>query len=113
MRVLPNSACGVSRRIVPDQRRMSRIVSGIDLFKWGQASRLRQDRVAPMSIVRDEGDERQTRVDRMIDEFRKAQSRRAAAAVAAHVADGPASQPDVDTQAAVAPSTMTRRSDWK
>ena len=29
-----------------------------------------------MSIVRDECDERQTRVDGMIDEFRKAQSRR-------------------------------------
>ena len=33
-----------------------------------------------MSIVRDECDERQTRVDRMIDEFRKAQSRRLARA---------------------------------
>ena len=33
-----------------------------------------------MSIVRDDCDERQARVDRMIDEFRKAQSRRLAAA---------------------------------
>lgn len=31
-----------------------------------------------MSIVRDDCDERQTRVDLMIDEFRKAQSRRVA-----------------------------------
>ena len=35
-----------------------------------------------MSIVRDNGDERQIRVDRMIEEFRKAQSRRPARAVA-------------------------------
>ncbi len=33
-----------------------------------------------MSIVRDDCDERQTRVDRMIDEFHKAQSRRLAKA---------------------------------
>ena len=33
-----------------------------------------------MSIVRDDGDERQTRVDQMIDQFRKAQSRRLAKA---------------------------------
>ena len=33
-----------------------------------------------MSIVRDDCDERQTRVDRMIDQFRKAQSRRLARA---------------------------------
>ena len=33
-----------------------------------------------MSIVRDNCDERQTRVDLMIDEFRKAQSRRLATA---------------------------------
>ena len=33
-----------------------------------------------MSIVRDDCDERQARVDRMIDEFRNAQSRRLAAA---------------------------------
>jgi hypothetical protein len=31
-----------------------------------------------MSIVHDDGDEGQTRVDRMIDEFRQAQSRRQA-----------------------------------
>ena len=31
-----------------------------------------------MDILRDNSDERQTRVDRMIDEFRKAQSRRLA-----------------------------------
>ena len=33
-----------------------------------------------MNILRDDDDERQTRVDRMIDEFRKAQSRRLARA---------------------------------
>jgi hypothetical protein len=33
-----------------------------------------------MSIVRDDCDERQTRVNRMIDEFRQAQSRRLARA---------------------------------
>ena len=31
--------------------------------------------VSPMHIVRDDGDERQERVDRMIDEFRAAQGR--------------------------------------
>ena len=34
-----------------------------------------------MNIVGDTGDDRQTRVDRMIEEFRKAQSRRLARAV--------------------------------
>ena len=33
-----------------------------------------------MSIIRDDCDERQTRVDQMIDQFRKAQSRRLAKA---------------------------------
>jgi hypothetical protein len=33
-----------------------------------------------MSIVRDEGEQRQARVDRMIEEFREAQSRRLAKA---------------------------------
>ena len=35
-----------------------------------------------MSTVRDEGDERQTRVDRVIEQFRKAQSRQLAKAAA-------------------------------
>ena len=34
-----------------------------------------------MSIVRDDRDERQIRVDRMVEEFRKAQSRRLAKAI--------------------------------
>lgn len=34
-----------------------------------------------MSIVRDDGDEHQIRVDRMVEEFRKAQSRRLAKAI--------------------------------
>ena len=38
-----------------------------------------------MSIVRDDGDERQTPVDLMIDEFRKAQSRRLAKATTVKV----------------------------
>ena len=34
-----------------------------------------------MSMVRDAGDEHQIRVDRMVEEFRKAQSRRLATAI--------------------------------
>jgi len=34
-----------------------------------------------MSMVRDAGDEHQVRVDRMVEEFRKAQSRRLAKAI--------------------------------
>ena len=34
-----------------------------------------------MSMVRDDGDEHQIRVDRMVEEFRKAQSRRLAKAI--------------------------------
>jgi hypothetical protein len=34
-----------------------------------------------MSIVRDDGDQHQKRVDRMVEEFRKAQSRRLAKAI--------------------------------
>jgi hypothetical protein len=54
-----------------------------------------------MRIVRDDGDERQTRVERMIEEFRKAQSRRLAKAAAVkgggHVVE---LQRDVHAQAA-------------
>jgi hypothetical protein len=63
-----------------------------------------------MSIVRDDGDECQTRVERMIEEFRKAQSRRLAKAAA--VKDGGQVvefQRNVDAQAAVAGSTTTPR----
>jgi hypothetical protein len=63
-----------------------------------------------MSIVRDDGDECQTRVERMIEEFRKAQSRRLARAAA--VKDGgqlAESQRDVDAQPAAAGSTTTPR----
>jgi hypothetical protein len=61
-----------------------------------------------MSIVRDESDERQTHVDRMIEEFREAQSRRLAKA--ATVKDGGRVvefEREFDTQAAAARSTTT------
>jgi hypothetical protein len=61
-----------------------------------------------MSIVRDECDERQTRVDRMIDEFRKAQSRRLAKATTVKGDDQLVeSLRDAQAQAAVAGSTPT------
>jgi hypothetical protein len=63
-----------------------------------------------MSIVRDDGDECQTRVERMIEEFRKAQSRRLAKAAA--VKDGGQvveCRRDVDAPAAAAGSTTTPR----
>jgi len=62
-----------------------------------------------MSLFRDDCDERQARVDRMIEEFRAAQLRRAAQAAPAKPEDRPALQPDGDAQAAVVPSTTTRR----
>ena len=48
------------------------------LFKSGQARRDAAAYSSLMSIVRDNCDERQIRVDRMVDELRKAQSRRLA-----------------------------------
>jgi hypothetical protein len=63
-----------------------------------------------MKIVRDDGDERQTRVARMIEEFREAQSRRLATAAA--VRDGGRAvegERDVHTEAAAARSTTTPR----
>jgi len=61
-----------------------------------------------MTIIRDDCDERQIRVDRMCEEFRKAQSRRPAKATTAK-GDGKSveSPPDVDAQPAAAPSTAT------
>jgi hypothetical protein len=64
-----------------------------------------------MSIVRDECDERRTRVDRMIDEFRKAQSRRVAKAPTVKGDDQLVESPrDAQAQAAVAGSTPTSTS---
>jgi hypothetical protein len=61
-----------------------------------------------MSIVRDESDERRTRIDRMIDEFRKAQSRRMAKATTVKGDDQLVESPcDAQAQAAVAGSTST------
>jgi hypothetical protein len=61
-----------------------------------------------MSIFRDECEERQTRVGRMIDEFRTAQSRRLARATSVKADDRAVElQRDADAQAAVAPSTAT------
>jgi hypothetical protein len=67
---------------------------------------MRRGTVCPMIIVRDECDERQTRVDRMIDEFRTAQSRRLAKATSVKGDDRAVElQRDADAQAAVAAST--------
>jgi hypothetical protein len=61
-----------------------------------------------MSIFRDECDERQTRVGRMIDEFRTAQSRRLAKATSVKGNDRAVElQHDAHAQAAVAASTVT------
>ena len=61
-----------------------------------------------MSIVRDECDERQTGVDRMVDEFRKAQSRRLAKATTVKGDDQAVElQRDAHAQAALAGSTAT------
>ena len=63
-----------------------------------------------MSIVGDDGDERQTRVDRMIEEFRKAQSRRLAKAVTVNGGVQVVElQRDVPAQAEAAGPTTTRR----
>lgn len=62
-----------------------------------------------MSIVRDECDERQRRVDGMIDEFRKAQSRRAKATSGKGGDQAVELQRDADARAAVAVSTATPR----
>lgn len=63
-----------------------------------------------MNIVHDDRDERQTRVDQMIDQFRKAQSRRLAKATTVKRDDQVVeSQRDAQAQAAVGgpPSTPT------
>lgn len=78
------------------------------LFKSEQASSHTAGYSSAMSTVRDDCDERQKRVDRMIDEFREAQSRRRARATVVrgddHVVE---SQRDADPQAAVAVATTT------
>ena len=59
-----------------------------------------------MSIVRDDCNERQAHVDRMIDEFRKAQSRRLTRATTVKGDDQVVeSQRDAQAQAGVAGST--------
>jgi hypothetical protein len=64
--------------------------------------------VRPMSIFRDECDERQTRVGRMIDEFRTAQSRRLAKATSVKGNNRAVElQHDAYAQATVAASTAT------
>jgi hypothetical protein len=63
-----------------------------------------------MSIVRDEGEQRQARVDRMIEEFREAQSRRLAKAVIVNGGGRVVEwQSHVRAQAAAAGSTPTPR----
>ena len=71
-------------------------------------ARMCRGTVRPMSILRDECDERQTRVGRMIDEFRTAQSRRLAKATSVTGDDRAMElQRDAHAQAAVAASTAT------
>jgi hypothetical protein len=60
-----------------------------------------------MHIVREECDERQIRVDRMIDEFRKAQSRRVAKATAVKGDDRVVESRDAPARAAAPGSTTT------
>jgi hypothetical protein len=80
----------------------------VRLFKSGQAGAYAAGYSSTMSIVRDEWDERQIRVDRMIDEFREAQSRRRARATAVNGDEQVAeSQRDAHLQAVVTMSTMT------
>ena len=62
-----------------------------------------------MSTVRDDGNERQTRVERMIEEFRKAQSRRLAVATVKDGGQVVELPRDVNAQAAAAGSTTTPR----
>ena len=63
-----------------------------------------------MSIVGDGGDERQTRVDRMIEEFRKSQSRRLAKALTVNGGGQVVElQRDVHAQAEAAGPTTTPR----
>jgi hypothetical protein len=81
---------------------------GGTLFKSGQADRYVTAYCSPMSILRDNCDERQTRVDSMIDEFRKAQSRRLAKATTKKGDDQVVElQPDAHAQASVAGSAAT------
>ena len=64
-----------------------------------------------MSIIRDDCDERQTRVDRMIDEFHKAKSRRLTRATIVNSDDQRMkSLRDARAQAAVAGSPPARPS---
>ena len=80
------------------------------LFKSAHVDAYTADYTSAMSIVRDDGAERQTRVDRMIEEFRKAQSRRLARAAIVKGGDQVVElQRDVHAEAAVAGSPTTPR----
>jgi hypothetical protein len=62
-----------------------------------------------MSIVRDNGDERRVRVDRLVDELRKAQSRRLANAATVKDSDqGVKPQPNSRPRTSVAAAPATR-----
>lgn len=74
------------------------------LFKSGQADRYVTAYSSSMSIIRDECDERQTRIDGMIAEFRRAQSRRARATTVRSDEQAVQVQPDADAVVAVAVS---------
>jgi hypothetical protein len=78
----------------------------VQLFKSGQAGADTARYSPVMGIVRDHCVERLTRVDRMIDEFRQAQSRLRARAIALKGDDQRVeSQRDAHPQATVAGST--------
>ena len=81
------------------------------LFKSGQAGSFAAGYSSAMSIVRDDCGERQIRVDRMIDEFRQAQSRRRARAPTVRGDDQVVeSQRDAYPRAAIATSITTAAS---
>ena len=77
------------------------------LFKSGQAGAHTAGYSASMSIVRDDCGEHQVRVDRMIEDFRQAQSRRARATAVKGDEPVVESQRDAHRQAAIAGSTKT------
>ena len=76
------------------------------LFKSGQADAYTAGYSSSMSIVRDDRGEHPVRVDRMIEEFRQAQSRRRATGTAVKADEQVVeSQRDARRQAAVVGST--------
>jgi hypothetical protein len=80
----------------------------VRLFKSEQGGSYTAGYSSAMSIVRDDCGERQIRVDRMVDEFREAQSRRRARTTTGKGDERVVeSQRDAHPQAAVAGATTT------